>query len=331
MKRCGLSKSFWDFEKFLKKVIKKKKASPLIFLMIFFFLLPGQNYYQRLEPIWEEPLVREVSLELSPLSLYPKNLNKIPAPDLTSRAAIVIDVPSGKILYEKNPRTWFLPASTTKIVTALVALENYSLEQVMEVGDFDSELGQVMGLFEGEKITMENLLFGLLVQSGNDAAEVLAKEFPGGREAFIKKMNEKVKSLNLADTHFVNPTGFEEDGHHTTVFDLSQIATEALKNPYFAKMVATKEIDASDTEGVNWHHLENVNRLLGELWGIKGVKTGWTEKAGECLVAYFERDSRQVITVILGSEDRFGETEKLINWVFANFSWEAVTPPPTHY
>lgn len=310
---------------------RASEISPIIFLVVFFFLLPGQNYYQTLEPVAGEPLIREDNLELPPLSFYPKNVAKMPPPTLTSRSVIVIDVPSGTTLYQKNPRTWLLPASTTKMVTALVVLENYSLEQVIEVSEVDSQLGQVMGLFPGEKITVENLLYGLLVQSGNDAAEVLAASFPGGREAFIKEMNEKVKSLNLKDSHFVNPTGFEEDGHYTTAFDLAQIAHGALKNPVFAQMVATKEIDVSDTEGVNWHHLGNINQLLGELWGIKGVKTGWTEEAGECLVAYFERDSRQVITVVLGSGDRFGETEKLINWVFANFSWEVVTPPPTRY
>lgn len=308
-----------------------EEFSPIIFLLLFFLILPGQNYYQTLLLQTKPPLIREVDFELPFLPIYPKNLRKIPVPTLTSHSVVIIDIPSGTVLYERNPRTELLPASTTKMVTALVALENYSLEQVIEVGKVDSELGQVMGLFEGEEITVESLLYGLLVQSGNDAAEVLAANFPGGREAFIKEMNEQVKSLNLKDSHFVNPTGFEEENHYTTAFDLAKIAHEALKNPVFAQMVATEEIDVSDTEGVNWHHLENINQLLGELWGIKGVKTGWTEEAGECLVAYFERNGKQVITVILGSEDRFGETEKLINWVFANFSWEVVTLPPTRY
>lgn len=308
----------------LKKFFKK---TPLNFrlIIILLFLLPGQNYYQTLAVQKELPIFQEARMELPPLPEYPQNLEKISLPRLISRSVVVIDVPSGVILYKKNPQLRLLPASTTKIMTALIALENYSLEQTVEVGgEINNSFGQVMGLFEGEKMTVENLLYGLLVQSGNDAAEALARQFPGGRKVFIQKMNEKARVLHLSNTHFANPTGIEEANHYTTAFDLAQMAVEALKNPLFAKIVATREINVSDIEGKNWHDLKNINQLLGSLWGIRGVKTGWTDKAGECLVAYIVRGQRKIVSVILGSDDRFGETEKLVNWVFNNFSWKEV-------
>lgn len=306
-----------------------QKTSPNFrLLLILFLFLPGQNYYQTLEPKLGKPLVRSAKINLPPLPDYPLNHEELLPPVLTSRAALVMDLPSGITLYQKNPKARVLPASTTKIMTAMVVLENFSLEQVVQVEKLDEFDWQKMGLVEGEKITVENLLYGLLVQSGNDAAEVLAKAFPGGRESFIQKMNEALENLDLKDTHFTNPTGVEEENHYTTAFDLIQITREALKKPTFAKMVATKRISVSDIEGINWHHLENINYLLDDLLGMKGVKTGWTENAGECLVAYFEIDKRRLITVVLGSGDRFGETKKLVNWVFENFSWEKIIPEP---
>lgn len=330
MNSQGLKKRFTALKKDYEKITKKRSASWLYFLIGLFLLLPGQNYYQTLSPEFKEPLIREIDFHLPPLSDYPIDRAGLPSPELSSRAVIIVDVPSGVIVYQKNPQAQLLPASTTKMVTALVVLDNYRLDEVIEVGSMANIAGQVMGLFEGEKITVESLLYGLLVQSGNDAAETLARAFPGGRGNFVQKMNEKVNSLNLKDTHFVNPTGLDEENQYTTAFDLAQIAAEALKNPIFAKMVATKEMAVSDLEGDYWHYLTNVNQLLDKLWDIKGVKTGWTENAGECLVAYVERGERKIITVVLGSEDRFGETEGLISWVFDNFSWEKVTLQPIH-
>ena len=178
-----------------------------------------------------------------------------------------------------------------------------------------------MELEQGEKITVENLLLGMLVASANDAAEVLAQNHPQGKAAFIKAMNQKVKDLNLTDTQFTNPTGLDDYGHYTTAHDLSLLAAHAMDNPILAKMVGIIGVTISDTDSTIFHELETINQLLDVVPGLSGVKTGWTELAGECLVAYTVRGDHRLITVVLGSIDRFGETSELINWAFTNHQW----------
>jgi len=166
------------------------------------------------------------------------------------------------------------------------------------------------------------LLYGLLVQSANDAATVLAQNYPGGEDAFIAAMNNKAVSLGLTATHFTNASGLDAYGHYTTAHDLALIAAAAMTNPVFKKIVATQGISVSDVDFTITHELTTINQLLGVVPGLAGVKTGWTEQAGECFVAYVDRGGRQFIIVVLGSDDRFGETQQLIDWVFANFQFQ---------
>jgi D-alanyl-D-alanine carboxypeptidase len=161
-------------------------------------------------------------------------------PILSAQSVLAVDLGSGATLYEKNPDSSLLPASTTKIITALVSLDIYKLNKVLTVKSGWVE-GQKMGLVEGEKISVRDLLYGLLVYSANDAAEVLANNYPGGREAFILAMNEKAREFNLEGSHFTNPSGLETEGHYTTARDLARIASVAMKNPIFAKIVSTKQ------------------------------------------------------------------------------------------
>src|SRR3990172_7899396 len=186
-------------------------------------------------------------------------------PMLSAQAALAIDLTSGVALYEKDPDKLLLPASTTKIVTALVAMDYYTPGEILTVPNIKSE-GQRMRLIFGEKLSVDSLLKGLLISSANDAAEVLASEFPGWREAFISAMNTKARQLNLT----------------------------------------------------------NINELLGKVDGVAGVKTGWTENARENLVTYIERDGRKIMIALLGSQDRFGETKELIEWIFGNYEWREV-------
>ena len=165
-------------------------------------------------------------------------------------------------------------------------------------------------------MTVEQLLFALLVQSGNDAAEILAENYPGGRPTFIEAMNTKAAQLNLVHTHFANPTGIDEPGHYSSAADLARLASFALKKPEFARIVSTENTIVSN------HVLTNVNELLGKVPGVLGVKTGFTDGAGQSLVTLVDRDNHPVILVVLGSLDRFGDSEKLINWVYTNFKWE---------
>jgi len=246
-------------------------------------------------------------------------------PVISAQAALAVDLSSGISLYEKNPDTTLLPASTTKIITALVALDSYPLEAVLKVGKIKID-GQKMGLVFGEEMKMEDLLYGLLVFSANDAAEVLAQDYPGGYDVFVDAMNAKAKELSLENTKFYNPSGVDGNGHVTTARDLIRVSEVAMRNPEFAKIVGTKEITVTSIDGKIKHRLTNINLLLGKVPGVIGVKTGWTENARENLVTYLERDDKKVMIALLGSQDRFGETKELIDWIFANYEWKEVKP-----
>jgi D-alanyl-D-alanine carboxypeptidase (penicillin-binding protein 5/6) len=253
-------------------------------------------------------------------------------PTLSAQAALAYDLDTETVLYEKNPDTPFLPASTTKIITALVAIESYPVDTILTVHDVNVE-GQKMHLVVGEKISVRNLLYGLLVFSANDAAEVLAQNYPQGREAFIEAMNVKVKKLGLKNTFFDNPTGLDGNDHVTTAKDLVLASSVAMENPLFREIVRTKQVTVKSENEEIAHELVNINELIGEVEGVLGVKTGWTEVARENLVTYIEREDeesvksdikRRVMIVLLRSQDRFGETKELIEWIFGNYNWEEV-------
>jgi D-alanyl-D-alanine carboxypeptidase len=250
-------------------------------------------------------------------------------PTLSAQGVIAIDLDSSVVLYEKSPEKQLLPASTTKIMTALIALESFKLEDTITVGNINV-VGQKMRLVPGERITVGSLLDGLLIFSANDAAEVLAANFPGGRSAFINQMNIKAKELSMENTHFSNPSGLDALDHYSSVQDLVRLSDIAMQNPIFAEIVSTKTKIVSSVDGKIVHPLKNINELLGEVEGVMGVKTGWTEGARENLVTYVIREpkvgtgKKRVLIALLGSQDRFGETKTLIDWIFNNLSWQDV-------
>lgn len=244
-------------------------------------------------------------------------------PVISAQSVLAVDLDSGETLYEKNPDLALLPASTTKIVTALVAMDYYPNNAILTVNGIKVE-GQKMGLVSGEKIRVEDLLNGLLIFSANDAAEVLAANYPGGRDAFIAAMNLKAKELNLTNSNFTNPSGLETANHFSTARDLVRVSKHAMKNEAFAKVVATKESVVRSADGKIDHRLANINELIGKVDGVLGVKTGWTQNARENLVTYVKRDERRIMIALLASQDRFGETEELIEWIFENYEWERV-------
>lgn len=310
-----------------KKVfLVNPKFVPLYFLFFFFLLL--------LTIVFSPPSFLKQGFfpkNLTKVSLpkpapYPESLAKNPPPSLTARSVVAIDVDSGTVLLEKDAQIATPPASTTKMMTALVVLENYQLDQVIRVGDLSSVEGQKMKLKPGEEITVENLLYGLLVSSANDAAIAFAQDFPNSENGFVWAMNQKAEELGLLKTNFTNPVGYDEPGHYSTAFDLTKLAIEAMKNQTIARMAGTEKITVADVSGKILHPMSNINLLVGKLAGVKGVKTGWTQEAGECLVTLVERDNHRVMISLLGSNDRFAETTALVEWIFANFSWEEFTP-----
>ena len=269
-------------------------------------------------PVLGENIEKPVELVVTPI-LHENTI----FPMFSAQAVLVEDLDSGAVLYEKNSNTPFLPASTTKIITALVAMDSYPLDEILVVGNVDVD-GQKMRLVPGERISVENLLYGLLIYSANDAAEVLAQNYSGGRIAFINAMNLKASEFGLTDTFFENPTGFDGTNQKTTARDLIKTSKVAMQRSFFRKIVGTKEIVVESENGEIVHHLVNINKLVGEVDGVLGVKTGWTENARENLVTYVERGEKKVMVVVLGSQDRFGETKTLIDWIFANYSWKIV-------
>lgn len=250
----------------------------------------------------------------------------IEPPALSAQAAYAVDVESGKVLFSKNIKEPLLPASTTKIMTALVSLSHYNLDDTLTV-DIGGVEGHKMGLKNGEKMAVRDLLYGLLVSSGNDAAEVLAANYPGGRENFVSAMNRLADDIGLEDSNFRNPVGFDEYLHFSTAKDLVKAAIYAIKNPVFSEIVSTRETKVMSVDGKIVHKLDNINELLGKVPGVIGVKTGWTVNAGEALVTLIERGGHKVMLSVLSSDDRFGETEKLINWIYSNYEWTTLSTP----
>jgi D-alanyl-D-alanine carboxypeptidase (penicillin-binding protein 5/6) len=247
-------------------------------------------------------------------------------PVLSAQAVLAVDLDSDSVLYEKNPDLPLLPASTTKIVAAMVAMDSYLPSSVITINNIE-KIGQTMGLVTGEEISVDSLLRGLLIASANDAAEALAHDYPGGRSAFILAMNDKADKLNLDNTVFKNPSGLEEEGHVSTARDLIRVSEVAMEYPYFAEIVRIKETSVTSIDGNIKHRLVNINELLGQIDGVLGVKTGWTENARENLITYLERDGRRLMLAVLGSQDRFGETKELIEWIFENYHWEEYSVP----
>lgn len=246
--------------------------------------------------------------------------NSQPAPEITAQSAVVIDVKSGLTLFEKNPHLKLLPASTTKLMTALVALEKCSPDQVITVSYVETQPTS-MGLEIGDSLTIRALLYGLLIASGNDAAVALAYSCADSVSDFVRQMNFRARELKLQNSHFTNPAGYDDPAHFTTASDLAILARVAVSNPMIAKIVSTKSTVVTDAAGTKTYFLENINELLGTVVGIEGIKTGQTEGSLEVLVTQITRSSNTIITVVLGSQDRFEESKQLIQWAFTNHEW----------
>lgn len=308
-------------------IIKKwDKILLLIALVLFFLLYPGQNYFMvtRFGTLKKE--LRKIISAPTPAP-YPVNVTGvIPGDDVSATSVVVQDGVSGVYLFRRASTMQMPPASTTKVLSALVVLDTMNLDDVVTVGEVKKN-GQSIGLVSGERLTVENLLYGMLIQSGNDAGYALANAYPGGGiDAFVSAMNKKAQDLHLSMSHFTNPVGYDDPSHYMTAEDLARLADVALKNKIIAKMVAIPQITISDVTHTYFHKLSNVNQLLGKIPGVAGIKTGWTEEAGENLVTLIERNGRRIIIVVLHSKDRFGDTIRLIDWVFGNYEWQDMTP-----
>jgi D-alanyl-D-alanine carboxypeptidase (penicillin-binding protein 5/6) len=245
-------------------------------------------------------------------------------PVISATGAIIMDADSKVVLYSKNPDLRASTASTIKIMTALTALDKFNLWEVLTANAPFPD-GSVLGLVDGEKMTFENLLYAMLLPSANDAATTIAQNYPGGQDEFVKAMNDKAKTLELYNTHYSDSAGLADDGDYTTPFDLARLASFAMQNTEMQKIVGTKEQVISDVSGVHVYDLQNLNVLLG-IDGVNGVKTGYTEEAGQVLVTSKNENGKNIIIVVMGSADRFADTQILLDLVSNSLTYLSIHP-----
>lgn len=247
--------------------------------------------------------------------------NKDILKDINSRAYIVIDRNSNRILCGKNELEKRKMASTTKIMTATVVIENTNLSDTVEISKKAANTGgSTLGIKTGDKITIKDLLYGLMLKSGNDCAVALAEYTGGSIEGFAELMKQKACELGLENTHFETPHGLDSENHYTTAYELAILSNYAMKNKTFAQIVGTKNY----TININGYpkNINNTNELLGNLNGIYGIKTGFTNGANRCLVTCCKRNNMDIICVVLGADTKNYRTKdsiKLIEYVFKNF------------
>ena len=243
-------------------------------------------------------------------------------PAINARHAIIFDRNSKKAIYGKKETEICKMASTTKIMTAIVVIENSDLNKVVEISSKSSGTGgSRLGLSKKDSISVEHLLYGLMLRSGNDAAVALAESTAGSIENFSLMMNKKAKELNLSNTNFVTPHGLDNDNHYTTALDLAKITDYALENTVFSKIVNTKTYTILINNKPKT--ISNTNELLGNYEGIYGVKTGFTNGANRCLVTSCRRNNLNFICIVLGCDtkkDRTKDSIALLNYAFNNFS-----------
>ncbi|NGQ94631.1 D-alanyl-D-alanine carboxypeptidase [Brevibacillus sp. SYP-B805] len=242
-------------------------------------------------------------------------------PVISAEAAALIDVASGRILYEKNGDKKMRIASLTKTMTAIVAIEEGHLQDVVEIPQEAVGVeGSSIYLRKGEHLTLEELLYGLMLRSGNDAATAIAIHVGGSVPGFVHMMNEKAALIGMTHTQFMNPHGLDDSNmHYSTAVDMVKLSAYALKNPVFRQIVATKVKNIA-WEGQSWERrLQNKNKLLQLFKGADGVKTGYTKLAKRCLASSATRDGRQLAAITLNAPDDWDDSMKLLDWGFHTF------------
>lgn len=339
-----LPKKFINGKESIYRFIDKNKRSvflTLIFITVFFFLL---NLHLVNLSIKKQIVVKSIitsSVAVPPIALYPV-INSVAGVytsrftgteskpevstgiDISARGAIIMDDSSKVILFAKNEDKKFSMASTVKIMTAITSLEYYKMDDVLTIERTGVE-GSVMGFKKGERMFYKDLLYSMLLPSANDAAFAIADNYPGGEKEFVKKMNGNAKFFRLDKTHFSDPTGLDDGGDYTTVIDLARLSSIALKNKTIATVVATKNKTVSNVSGTKDYSLKNLNKLLGT-YGVTGIKTGFTDEAGGILASSKIENGRTLIIVVMKSEDRFLDTEKLLYLVSGNITYLSIRP-----
>ncbi len=290
----------------------------IIPIFMFFIFISMFVYVSFADDIDTETI--DVSTEIN--SFTDTYTEPIKEPDVNSRACVVIDRKTNSVLFGKNENSKKKMASTTKIMTATIIIEKCNLTDTIEISKKAAGTGgSRLGLKTGDKITVLDLLYGLMLRSGNDAAVALAEYAGGDINGFAELMNAKALELGLTNTHFETPHGLDSNEHYTTAYELALLSNYALNNPTFAKIVGTKNYTITINSSPK--DLSNTNELLGNMQGVYGIKTGFTNGANRCLVTACKRNNMDIICVVLGADTkkfRTIDSIKLINYVFNNFA-----------
>lgn len=281
---------------------------------------PGDHYLYQLELRHPQAFAQPAEIPHLPYPI-PAVKTGVKDPVVSAEGVYVVERKTYTTVFEKNPDTALYPASTTKMVTALATADLMHASDILTVKVSTPE-GQIMNLVPGERITVENLLYGILVHSANDAAYVLA-HYRNDYRGFVEHMNRIASALGMRGSIFKNPAGLDEEGQMTTPRDLALAARALLEHPLLRKMVSVKEITVMDEDYRISHPLQNVNELLGTIEGLGGVKTGYTEAAGQNLVSYFKTpySGHEYIIVVMKSSDRFLDTQILTEWITYNIEY----------
>ncbi len=305
----------------------------LLLVLIYSFFFNGTSSDTSYESPLPSFLTRSENSQVTLIDVWLPFIEKIQGsekeiPDFTAKSVLMYDLTTDKTLFEHNAKEKMPMASLTKIMTAIVALENRKENDRYIVRSVDLVGEDSMGLEAGEILTLEELLYGLMLNSGNDASEVLAHNHPQGREAFLKAMDDKAKSLGLSDTKFSNPSGLQGDGvQYTTAYDLLVMTRYMLSNyPEMRKIVSTYEYIIPANDRHKEFHLFNETNLLTTYPGVKGVKTGFTPEAGMCLVSYLDYEGHHIIGILLNSENRREEMRNFLDLSLKRLG----VPPPSH-
>ena len=290
-------------------------------IFVIFFVIITSFSYSFADDDTEDNISVDVSAEI--VETATQTSNTLDSSSINSRSCIIYDRNSHMVLYGKNETKQVKMASTTKIMTSLIIIEKCNLSETIEISKKAAGTGgSRLGLKAGDKITIKDLLYGLMLCSGNDAAVALAEYAGGDIQSFAELMNNKAHELGLTNTHYESPHGLDSDGHYTTAYELAVLTDYALKNETFASIVGTKNY----TVTINGYpkNLSNTNELLGYLNGVYGVKTGFTNGANRCLVTACKRNNMDIICVVLGADTKKFRTQdsiKLIEYAFKNFTY----------
>lgn len=278
-------------------------------------------------PTLKNPIATATSFnpeEFNEIKSIPKKNVDLIAPIINSKASIAIDNTSGVSLFEDNTYARLPIASITKLMTILIILEDNKLDDIATVSkNAVSTSGTIMFLVEGEKITLRNLIYGAIINSANDAALTLAEFNAGNVKDFVKKMNDKALQLGLVNTHFSTPTGLDGPDNYSSAYDIAALARYVYQKQFIREAAQIKELSVASVDNAYIHKLISTNELLGNpYYKIKGLKTGSTDEAGQCLVSVAENNQgKEIITVLLNSPARFTETKILVDWIFRAYTW----------